>query len=239
MDEGETGYVVKASQALFIPRRRLEASFCSPRATALLRHFARRGLKTQALSEVTDRVWWMTRFKRFYGSEGNRYLSADELFTLNADITKRILIEQAEHAEDFFVKRGWLLMACSGQTYGLLGSVILATEHHEDAFFSHDLIRIAPRANGVKPGYLLTALSHPTLGRPLVLRYAYGTSIPHLDPGDVSTLPVVRLADSDEDRIADLAEKSAKLRAKADILENRLAAEAEGILDRFIAGIKT
>ena len=44
----------------------------------------------------------------------------------------------------------------------------------------------------IRPGYLLTALTHPTLGRPLVIRNAYGTSIPHLDPADVSDIPVVR-----------------------------------------------
>ena len=41
---------------------------------------------------------------------------------------------------------------------------------------------------------------------------------------------------SEEHAIADLAEEASALRARADILENELAADAEAILDRFIAG---
>ena len=41
-------------------------------------------------------------------------------------------------------------MACSGQVYGLNGSVLLATKRDEDYFFSHDLIRTAPRTDAVR-----------------------------------------------------------------------------------------
>ncbi|HTS16226.1 MAG TPA: hypothetical protein VMP11_01505, partial [Verrucomicrobiae bacterium] len=64
----------------------------------------------------------------------------------------------------------------------------------------------------------------------------FGSSVPEISPDDVESFGVVRLADRDETQIADLAEKSAELRAKADILENQLAHEAEDILGRFIAG---
>jgi hypothetical protein len=127
-------------------------------------------------------------------------------------------------------------MACSGQTYGLLGSVALMTEHHEHAFFSHDFVRIVPCKELIHPGYLLTALGHPTLGRPLALRYAYGTSIPHLEPSDISTFPVVRLGEKMENAIGERMVKAATLRAQADELENTIAAEAEKIVAGFISG---
>lgn len=116
----ETGFET-SSKLLFSNRRRLEASYHSPQATSILKHFKRRKLPTEALSVVTERVWWMTRFKRVFGETGAPYFSADELFSLNPTVTKRVMLEQAENAEDFFVKAGWLVMACSGQTYGLLG----------------------------------------------------------------------------------------------------------------------
>lgn len=68
--------------------------------------------------------------------------------------------------------------------------------------------------------------NHPKLGRPLVIRHAYGTSIPHLEPADVATFPVVRLEISWKLGIADLAEQAIALRAEADILENDLATDA-------------
>ncbi|MGH9674675.1 MAG: hypothetical protein ACRD44_15965, partial [Bryobacteraceae bacterium] len=186
------------------------------------------------LNDVTKRIWWLTRFKRVFGEEGMPYMSADELFSLNPTITKRVLTEQAHNAEDYFVKAGWIVMACSGQTYGLNGSVSLADKQYEKYFFSHDLVRIIPKMDRIRPGYLYAALGHPRFGRPLVIRHAYGTSIPHLDPGDVATIPIVRLDKSVEREIADRMEKAVQLRGEADEVENAIAERAEGVIDEFL-----
>jgi hypothetical protein len=231
----EVGFEV-SSAVLLGKRRRLEGSYHTTQATEILNHFRRRKFPVMPLAEVTRRVWWMTRFKRVFGDEGVPYFSAEELFINNPQITKRVLIEQAENAKEFFVKAGWIIMACSGQTYGLLGSVALMTKYNEQAFFSHDLVRIIPRREEIHPGYLMTALGHPTLGRPLVIRYAYGTSIPHLEPADVSTFPVVRLGDSTERAIGERVEKASTLRGEADELENAITAEAEKLIEGFVAG---
>lgn len=232
----EVGFTVPASQ-IFAQRRRLEGGYWTPAATAILRRFHHLGLTVQPLSKVSERVWWMTRFKRVFGSEGDvPYMSADELFALNAPITKRVVIEQADNASDYFVKAGWILMACSGQVYGLNGSVALMTKQHEKAFFSHDLVRIIPKLDSIRSGYLFTVLGHPKLGRPLVIRNAYGTSIPHLEPADIATFPVARLSNSLENEIADKMEKAVNLRAEADALENDIAADAEAIIERFMSG---
>ena len=230
----EVGFSVVGS-ALLSGRRRLEGSYHTPTATCILKSFANIGLTVQELSDVTERVWWMTRFKRVFGDKGAPYVSSGDLFSQNPPVTKRVIVEQAKNARDFFVKAG-IVMACSGQTYGLNGSVALMTEKHEQCFFSHDFVRIIPRLGRIRPGYLLTALGHPKLGRPLVTRMAYGTSIPHLDPGDVKTFPVVRLDEGLENEIADCAEKAVRLRDDADELENQLAADAEKLIDRFLAG---
>lgn len=235
-DAGETGFEIKASQAIFAGRRRFEAAAHRPHVAQILEHFGKKGRRIDLLQDVAADVWWMNRFKRVYGDNGTRYLSADELFTLNPEITKRILISDARKMKPYFAKAGWLVMACSGQTYGLLGSTRLVSKYDEDAFLSHDLLRIAPKEGGPRAGYLLTALTHPILGRPLVIAHAYGTSIPHLDPSDIELCPIVRLSAAIENTIADLAEKAAELRGRADLLENEIAAEAEALLDRFIAG---
>ncbi|HYL11571.1 MAG TPA: hypothetical protein VEV41_00950 [Terriglobales bacterium] len=67
-------------------------------------------------------------------------------------------------------------MACSGQTYGLNGSVALAEKRYENYFLSHDIVRSIPKADRITPGYLYAALGHPRFGRPLVIRSVYGTS---------------------------------------------------------------
>lgn len=229
----ETGITVSASM-MFSGRRRLDTAYHSPVVMAILQRFTDAGLVTQPLAEVTDDVWWMTRFKRVFGEEGIRYLSADELFSINPPTTKRIMIEQATNAQDYFAKAGWIVMARSGQTYGLNGSVALMTERHQDAFLSDDLVRIIPKSSAIRPGYLFTALAHPVFGRPLVIRNAYGTSIPHLEPVDIVTTPIVRLGSQIEDAIADAMEEAISLRAEADSLENEIAERATRVIDESL-----
>lgn len=229
--EREEGFVVRASD-MFKGRRRLEAAYHTPYAASIFRKFKR----FDRLGDVAERVWWMTRFKRFYGDEGIPYLSADELFTINPQETKRILVDPKDNHRDYFVEPGWIVMACSGQVYGLNGAAALMTEYHRDTFFSHDLIRIVADKTKIRAGYLLTTLTHRTHGRPLLIRAAYGTSIPHLDPNDVAEFPVVRLDARVEGEIADLAEAGARDRAKADVIEREIAEQASGLISRFIAG---
>lgn len=232
-ENAEAGFSIRASRLLG-NRRRLEAAYHHPTVAALLKRFQKLNLTIEPLSDVAERIWWLTRFKRVFGDEGMPYRSADELFSVNPPITKRVIVEQAETPEDYYVKAGWLVMACSGQTYGLNGSVSLLDKRHEQNFFSHDIVRIIPREDRVRAGYLCAVLGHPRLGRPLVIRHAYGTSIPHLDPGDVATIPVVRLANDVENAIADRMEKAVSLRAEADETEDALAARAEQVIDEFL-----
>lgn len=210
-------------------RRRLEAAYHTPAVRAIVEKIH----KWQRLEELTNGVWWGNRFKRSYGESGIPYLSADDVFTTNPHEIKCILVDHDDGHEQLFVKQGWLIMACSGQIYGMNGSAMIATQWHENAVFSHDMIRIVPNGS-IRPGFLLTALTHPTLGRPLLIREAYGTSIPHLDPDDVASFPVVRFDNKHEDEIADLAEAAAEQQAKAEVLERELAEEAGKVISHFL-----
>jgi hypothetical protein len=210
-------------------RRRLEAAYHTPRVQTIVRNFKR----WDRLVDITARVWWPNRFKRVFADHGSPYLSPGDLFTTNAYGIKNVVVEGKKDLDDFTVAPGWLLMARSGQTYGLNGSVTLATEDHMRFFISDDLIRIRPK-EGARAGYLLTALTHPTLGRPLLIREAYGMSIPHLDPEDVGNFPVVRLDKATEDRIADLAEQACAEQARAEVLERELAEAAGNVISEFL-----
>jgi hypothetical protein len=232
---GTPGFQVRSSD-LFKGRRRFEANFHNPGIRSILNRFQKVGLHVDPLSRLAERVWWGARFRRVFGDGGLPYYSADALWTLNPPPEKHILVdhEEAADAARYMVKPGWLIMACSGQVYGLNGSVDLVTDKLARSFLSHDIIRISP-VKDVRPGYLLVALGHPQLGRPLVIRNAYGSSIPHLDPDDVAATPVVRIKPSLEGEIADAGEESVWLRQSADALENSFTSEAESLTERFLA----
>lgn len=225
---------VSASQ-LFNGRRRFEATFHGQKPGIILSHLRKHAKSIDCLGRLAHRVWWMTRFSRNFGEEGTPYMSADELFSVGHVGTKKIYTDPIPNYQDFFVQKGWILMACSGQIYGLNGSVTLATEHDEKFFFSHDLIRIAPNIDIIRPGYLFTFLGHPTIGQTIVRRVAYGSSIPHLDPNDIADLPIPRLTPKKEEKIADLAEEASNLRAEAAALERKAGDIAEDAIAKFIA----
>ena len=65
---------------------------------------------------------------------------------------------------------------------------------------------------------------------------SYGSSIPHIDPTDFAELEIVRLKNTDENAIAELAEASAKARAEADVIERSIAHLASAIIERFMSG---
>jgi hypothetical protein len=99
---------------------------------------------------------------------------------------------------------------------------------------NHILRIVLKDESPVRAGYLVTVLGHPQLGRPRVIRNAFGSSVPEIDPGDVAEILIPRLSEQAENQIADLMEKSANLRSAADRIEERIASEAENHLNEFL-----
>lgn len=231
-----TTHASVSTRDLVSSRRRLDATFSTPRIAAIQEAIRRTStLKPASVREVTKSVEFGSRFKRFFGEKGSPYRSAAELFDLNAPVTKRIFSALVEHPSDYILRKGWLIMACSGQVYGLNGRAMLLGDRHDGVFGSHDLIRIVPDEDLIDTGYLLTALTHPELGRPMVIRNAYGTSIPHLDPIDIRELKVPRFELKQEEEIGRLARRAAVLRDEADDLEDAITGLAEDIVRSFAA----
>jgi hypothetical protein len=235
-DWGEAGFTVKGS-LLFGGRRRLEAASINPGISKILKHLAARAEAMDCLQKLGVDIWLPGRFKRIPAEDGIELIESSDVFETNPDYSKRIADGDFGDTFKGRVKPGWLLMARSGQIYGINGNVAFATEAHEGRVVSDDLLRLAIKDQGViRAGYLFVTLSHPIFGRPVVKSLAYGSSIPHIDPGDLSLLDIPRLTPTQENAIADLAEESAALRAKADVLEREMAAEAGRLIDRFLAG---
>lgn len=232
----EVGFAVRA-RSMMSGRRRLEGVFHSPTVRRLQAHFAERRFKITSFLEAGFDLWLPTRFRRIPAEEGVELVGSADLFEINPDLEKRIADIDFGDRNGGRVERGWLLLARSGQTYGLNGTLAIANGFHEGKVISDHVIRIAPNERcSARAGYLYTALSHPTLGRPMVKALAYGSSIPEIDPGDIANLPIPRIDDSAENEIAELAEEGARLFADADIVENVMSAEVDRLLEGLLAG---
>lgn len=223
----EEGYAVRASR-LFHGRRRLEAFAYSPDAQLVTQTYQRNAESIVRLGRIA-RVFLPARFRRIYGGEGTTYLDSGPVFKVNPELSKLLTSATPIDFDAYMVKRGWLLMARSGQIYGINGQAILADRWHEGKVITEHIMRIVPE-DTIRPGYLQTVLSHPTLGQPLVVSQAYGTSVPELAAEDIQRLPIPRLTKQEEDEIADAAEKASELRMRANDEEDEAVAILEGEL---------
>lgn len=236
-DWGENGFEVKASRAFLSGRRRFEAAAHNPGAAAIRRHLAKKAESFTAVADAGYDVWLPSRFRRIPASDGVPFVDSGDLTETNPDLTKRIADGTFGDPNQGRVKSGWLLMARSGQTYGIIGTVVIAGHDLEDKIISDHVMRIRPRDNASIPsGYLATALSHPSLGRPLVKSLAYGSSIPEIEVDDLVRFEVPRLSASEELAISKLALRAAQCRSDADEQERAIARDADALLTRFIAG---
>ena len=78
---------------------------------------------------------------------------------------------------------------------------------------------------------MLTFLNDPRIGRPSVVRQAFGTSIPELCPADIKKIRVPRLDADVESVVADLMDRSVNTSAEADRLENEATKLAQEQID--------
>ena len=225
----ENGFIVSAS-SFFAGRRRLEAIAHGPSSRLILELYRRNAKSVESLGHVAQ-VFAPGRFKHIYGEGGTPYLDSGPIFKINPELTKFLMPATNIDFSAYMVMRGWVLMARSGQIYGINGQAIIANEWHENKVISDHIIRIVPNKQDVRPGYLQTVLSHPSLGKPLVVSQAYGTSVPELATEDIERLPFPRLATELEDEIADCAEQASRFRLNADELENSAVAKLEHGLD--------
>lgn len=226
----EEGYAVSALE-MFGGRRRLEAYAHSPASQFVSRVFERNAVSIESLGSLA-RAFIPGRFKRIYGDVGTPYLDSEPVFKINPERTKFLTPATDINFATYMVKRGWLLMARSGQIYGINGQAIIANECHEQKVVTEHIMRIVPEFDKIRPGYLQTVLSHPTLGKPLVVSRAYGTSVPELAPEDIERLPIPRLARQVEHEIANAAERASELRVKADKEENGAVSKLEAELEK-------
>lgn len=232
--EDAVAFVRQASEALFRNRRRFDAWSHNPEKEEIERRLNASCKGWTTLEEAGCEVWLPNRFKRIPAEDGVELIDSSQIFELNPDYNRRISAAGIADKNNGRVEPGWIMMSRSGQVYGLLGSVAMATERHAGKVVSDDVIRIAP-SDDLRPGYLYVAISHSSLGRSRAKALAYGSSIPHVEVEDLKSFSIPRLAPEIEKQISDLAEDALKLWSEADETESAIADTAEAEISDFLS----
>src|SRR6266536_3127997 len=161
--------------------------------------------------------------KRLFVERGTPFVSGVDVFQLRPGARSRLRRDEAIRS-GALIKAGQILVQRSGQRYGLLGRPAYVDHRLEGWASSEDLIRVTPR-NSASAGRIFAFLCSEAGRRHLVGR-SYGTSIPHINPENVSGLIVPSLPRDLESQ----ANRALQLREQADADEELPIREVEAWL---------
>jgi len=182
------------------------------------------------LSEITVEIFNPPVFKRVYvGSEGVPYLMGYEVYE-NHPKPSRYLSRSTKDIERYILRGGMIIIQDAGQRYGLLGTPIYANRTLDGKAATNNMIRIvSPNKN--MAGYLFAFLD-TEIGRRLIVRESYGSSLPHILPAWLGAIPVPWPEEDVRVRLGERVIAAFEKRAEANDSEDHaqmLIAEALGM----------
>ena len=183
-----------------------------------------------SIGEASKRIFHAGRWKRAYVSSpinGIALIGSSDM--LKADLTslKRISRKFTPDIEDKVLEKGWILISCSGT----IGNSVFTTKEHAEKLASQDVIRIIPN-DILRPGYLYAFLSSH-YGFNLLTQGTFGAVIQHIEPANVSSIPIPQMPDDFQSRVDSNIQTASSYREEA----ADLLAEAERKL-KIAAGLE-
>ena len=195
------------------PGRRLTASYYLPRDVAAAQALDRAVDSRDRLADVCkpDGIYKGPIFKRVIALEaehGRPYVMPSQLERLEVGVRRYLSKVHGSLLNALEIRSPMILVTRSGKS---LGKVLFVRPDLDDLVASDDLIRIVADPEKIHPGYLFAYLSS-RVGKVVVSRQVYGTSVVHIEPEQLFDLPVLRVG---RERERELGE--AVLRAQAKI----------------------
>lgn len=181
---------------------RLDATFYSRFGQGPAQELSAPELNPRRLCECA-RVFTPGIFKRMYVQDpqwGYAYYSGSELFEYSP-AARGYLSRRAPNIDEYLIEKNWLLIQDAGQVGGLIGRVTRAGESVDGSVVSNHLMRVVARTPE-ESAYVFAALSSPH-GYRAIVRNAFGSSIPQLDPKHIGDLQIPWLTDEFRTRVAE------------------------------------
>ncbi|WEV25840.1 restriction endonuclease subunit S [Streptomyces sp. 71268] len=152
------------------------------------------------------------KFSRLYVNDpevGVPFLGSTDM--MEADLTHLPLLghEVANKFPYLEIQPGMTLISCSGT----IGRMAYVRPDMRGIWSSQHVMKVQANPARVKSGYLNTFL-RSRFGVPIITSHAYGAIIQHIEPHHIADLPVPRFGEDVENRIHDLVEEAASLRAE-------------------------
>ncbi|MBF6246445.1 restriction endonuclease subunit S, partial [Nocardia elegans] len=166
---------------------------------------------TVRLDTVTDSIHHAGRFSRRWvqsPEHGIPFFSSTDILEADYSYLPYVAKSAAKENPRLLIRPRWTLVTRSGT----VGRVAYARPDIDGFACSEDVMRIRPNEKNIPAGYLNTFL-RSRFGIPMIVSSAYGAIIQHIEPHHLADLPVPRFDADLEQRIHDLVEEAAHLRA--------------------------
>ena len=169
---------------------RLDASTYAQEAYEALRLLENCSYEKVELGSTVQKVYHPTEnqarsnFKRIWTKEedGIPFLTGKQLFFLRPDKLK-FVSRNMKKIDELLLPKGTILLTRSGTT----GFPVLVSKYLSKFAITDDVLRIFP---GTAPiGYVYAYLAS-SIGRPLVTKGEYGSTVDHLEAKHVTTIPI-------------------------------------------------
>ncbi|WP_155300799.1 methylation-associated defense system restriction endonuclease subunit S MAD5 [Deinococcus kurensis] len=144
---------------------------------------------TVKLSSVSS-IFTPGIFKRMYVEDaeyGYRYFSGTEIFQVKPQ-ERGYLSRNSKNIDNYLVRNGWILMQDAGQIGGLIGQISYCFPYMDGSALSNHIMRIIPN-NSSDSAYLFAFLSSQ-VGQRQIVRTAFGSSIPQIDPKYIAEIDI-------------------------------------------------
>jgi type I restriction enzyme, S subunit len=208
---------------------RLEAHFYNPSAHTANANIKKCAARTRTVAELSHDVIMGGRFKRNYvtSAYGTPFLSGRNIIQVRPADLKHLSNSETEDLNDMLVKRGWILISCSGT----IGRACFVWHNFEDYAASQHILRVLPDTAQVDPGYLYAFLASD-YGYQQIIRFRHGSVIDEITDHQLKQVIIPLPSQAEQDAIGDTVREAYEKRAAALRLED----EAQEILMREIEG---
>ena len=187
----QDSFIVNPNQISDDPEFHLNARFYKPSKfksilmPTVQEKFARREWTVVRISDVVDRIFFPSRFKRNYVSAGEEtipFLGGSNISQMLINNHKWLRIDDPKLPE-LRVRAGWVLVTRSGST----GIVSIVPPAWDGFAMSEHVIRIVPKHNGIPSEYIFAFL-RTKFAKEILERGIFGSVIDEITPDFVGTL---------------------------------------------------
>jgi type I restriction enzyme, S subunit len=208
---------------------RLDGHFHNPFAREAIRKILDCPSPKKTVREVTHDVVMGSRFKRNYvdAAYGTPFLSGRSIVQIRPSDIKYLSNSQTKNLNEMIVKRGWILVSCSGT----VGRTCFVWQNFEDYAASQHILRVIPDEEEVDPGYLYAFMSSE-YGYEQIIRFRHGSVIDEITDEQLKKVILPLPSPAQQREIGDKVRLAYEKRAEALLLEE----EAQAILMNEIKG---